>query len=490
MNTLIKKLLWIVLFALLLVLGVVFLAFTSVGNTLVKPYVKEKLEEKIGKPIEVDTFSVGLNHALVNFTIDQEAKVHLVTEHNLLQRTSTYSLSVNDINTLLPQKRSQPIPIAIDGVFNFGDEVTLSAEAKGFGDALTFFYSPQGIQINASKVDIERLLALAGVPVYVKGKVDTQVVLTHTDALKGNFTAKGDHLVTEPSVMQKQIEEPLAMNIAFDASGILNQGKGEAKVSLRSPLADVTLAPFTVDIDHKTFQGEYLVAIPHLEKLQKIIKQKLYGPLVLKGTIEQKEKVFNATAKTTTLGGAIVALLSGEDAHATLTKVPVENIMGLLGQKPLFLGEASGETQYNLKQKSGTADLTIDGFQVKSTQWTQLVTAAIGKDPSRVIFSSTTLHAQMKNNVTTYELHAKGTRSSIDITEGKLDKVNQTNNAQFKFVYEKYTVNGKITGSPNDPQVTLDTSALLKDKLDEKLQQKLDKALGGQVGSLLKGLKF
>jgi hypothetical protein len=164
--------------------------------------------------------------------------------------------------------------------------------------------------------------------------------------------------------------------------------------------------------------------------------------------------------------------------------------MTLLGHKQIFLGEASGKMQYNLKQKSGTADLNIDGFQIKSNQMTQLIAVAIGKDPSRVIFSSSTFHADIKNNITTYELHAKGTRTSIDITEGKLDKTNQTNNATFKFVYEKYTVNGKITGSTDDPKVTLDTSAILKDKIDEKLQEKLDKALGGQVGNLLKGLKF
>jgi len=119
-----------------------------------------------------------------------------------------------------------------------------------------------------------------------------------------------------------------------------------------------------------------------------------------------------------------------------------------------------------------------------------MISMAIGKDPARVIFSSTKFHADIHKNITAYTLHAIGTRSSIDITEGRLNKANNTNTAKFQFVYEKHTVRGKIKGSVNDPKVTIDTTELIKDKIDEKLQKKIDKVFGGEAGEFLKGLSF
>jgi len=107
-----------------------------------------------------------------------------------------------------------------------------------------------------------------------------------------------------------------------------------------------------------------------------------------------------------------------------------------------------------------------------------------------VIFSSAKFHADIKRKTTLYTLHAKGSRSRIDITEGRVNKQNNTHSAKFQFVYEKYTVSGSIKGSIEDPKVSIDTSTLLKNRVDEKLQKKIDKVLGGKAGELLKGLSF
>jgi len=170
--------------------------------------------------------------------------------------------------------------------------------------------------------------------------------------------------------------------------------------------------------------------------------------------------------------------------------VPLENILGLLGHKKDFLGKAFGKGKYDLKQKSGVIDLDIKSFQIKPSPTTNTIKMLIGKDPTRVMFSSTKFHADIKGKITHYTLHAKGSRSNIQITEGRVDKVHNTHTAKLKFVYEKYTVYGEIKGTVGDPKVTIDTSAILKDKIDQKLQNKIEEALGGKAGEFLRGLKF
>ena len=136
----------------------------------------------------------------------------------------------------------------------------------------------------------------------------------------------------------------------------------------------------------------------------------------------------------------------------------------------------------------------VSWTDAQSSSETNMLKKIIGKDPARIIYSTTTVHADIKGDVTTYTLHAKGSHSSIDITEGKIDKGTNKHTAKFKFIYDKYTFTGKIKGSADHPKVMLDPSSLMQGKTGEKIQKNLDKALGEDVGKavggFLKGFKF
>lgn len=326
-------------------------------------------------------------------------------------------------------------------------------------------------------------------PAYVTGSMESQIVLTNHKPREGTFSFKGANLVTQPNVMKKLMGEPLKINTAWDLSGTFKAGKGYGQSTVKTSIGDLSLEKMVYDPEKKAFKSNYTLDIPNLKKWHKVIDQKLYGPLVLKGDWS-KDEVRSVTAETSTLGGKITSTLVEDDLSSTIDNVPLENILGLLGHKKDFLGKAFGKGKYNLKTKSGVVDLNIASFQIKPSPTTNTIKMVIGKDPTRVIFDSTKFHADIKGKITDYTLHAQGTRSSIEITDGRIDKIKNTNTAKFKFIYEKYTVNGKIKGTVDDPKVTIDTSALFKERINEELQGKIEKALGGKAGEFLRGLKF
>ena len=123
--------------------------------------------------------------------------------------------------------------------------------------------------------------------------------------------------------------------------------------------------------------------------------------MVLKGAFF-KEKMLKLTGKTTSLGGKIVYRLHGKELRSTIIAVPLLNILGFLGQKKNFLGKAFGEGTYNIKQKSGVVDLDIRSFQIKPSTLTHTIKMFLGKDPARIIFSSTKFHADIKKKITKY----------------------------------------------------------------------------------------
>ncbi len=413
-------------------------------------------------------------------------------EYDLKQNTlvSEYDILVHDINALIPKaKNGKATPVSAKGSLNLTDRLSISGVTEGLGKKVAFAYDSKTAKVDISELSVEKVLTLIGLPVYVKGTIDSHIDFTNLDPEEGSFSLASSKLVTQPDAMKKLTGEAFTMHAVVESSGTFKEGKGMIHTKVESSVGDITFDNMVYDAQNQTLKSAYTIDIPSLKEVQPLIGQKLYGPLLLKGELA-KDKILQVTGETTSLGGKIDYTLKGDDLTSTISSVPLENILGTLGHKRNFLGSASGKAKYNLKRKSGVVDMDIASFQIKPSDLTNMISMAIGKDPARVIFSSTKFHADIKGDITAYTLHAIGTRSSIDITEGRLNKLNNTNTARFNFVYEDHSVRGKIKGSVNNPKITIDTSALIKDKIDEKVQEKLDKALGEKASEFLKSLPF
>ena len=404
---------------------------------------------------------------------------------------SDYDVVIHDIQRVLPKaKVKKGTVFSAKGLLKFKERLTLSGETKGLGKKVAFRYDSKKAEIDASQVMVEKVLALMGLPVYTKGTMDVKVEFTDLKEKEGTFSLKSTDLVTQPLEMKQWMGKALKTKVMLESSGTFKKTKIDMTIEMKTALGNITLKNMAYDKKRKSVKSAYLIDIPELKKLQPYIDKKLYGPIVLKGVFS-KENNLKLTGYTTTLGGKIDYTLQGKELRSTITAVPLQNILGLLGHKKNFLGQAFGKGSYHLKQKSGVVDLNIRSFQIKPSSLTNTVKMFLGKDPARIIFSSTKFHADIKNKITTYTLLAKGTRSSITIRNGRINKVTNTHNANFTLVYEKYTVHGKIKGSADNPKFTVDTNTILQEQLSNgKLKETLEKVLGGKAGKFLKGLSF
>lgn len=470
----------------------------NIDKGSLKPQAIEKMS-RYHIPVD-NTFTLQSDGKIVNKDLTAVATIHSTLldvtlsalKYDLERKVlgSNYDLLIHDVNVFMPKaKVEKGTAVSAKGAIKFTDKLSISGVTKGLGKKVEFSYDSKTAKVDASELSIEKILVLAGLPMYVKGTIDSQIFLTNLKPEEGTFSLKSTNLVTQPDEMKKLTGEALNINVALESSGTFKEGKGYINTKLKTSLGNIILDNMVYDSQNKTVKSAYTIDIPSLKEVQALIDKKLYGPLVLQGELT-KDKVVNVNGLTTSLGGKISYTLRGDNLLSTISSVPLENILGTLGHKKNFLGQASGKGKYHLKEKSGVVDLDIASFQIKPSSLTSMISMAIGKDPARVIFNSTKFHADIKDKITYYSLHATGSHSSIDITEGRINKTNNTNTAKFKFVYEKYTVHGQIKGTVDNPKVTVDTTALFKDKIDEKMQKKIDKVLGGKAGEFLKGLSF
>ena len=405
-----------------------------------------------------------------------------------------YDVFLPNIGLLMPNNKAVKRGyMSLKGEVKLDKTLLVKGRAKGLGEKLNFSYDGKGVTVDARNLFVEKLLSLSGLPRYVKGKLSSDIKVTNIKTLDGTFSFSSDKLVTQPNVMERLMGKKLTMQLALKSKGKLKAGIAYFDTELQTSMGHLKVDNIVFNTKNSTFKGTYVLDIPALEKTYALTEKKLYGPMVLKGNIAQ-DKGLRVTGSTSSLGGKIDYTLVNDMFNGKIVKVPVENILGLLGHKKLVQGDAYGDIRYNLKKKEGVVDLDIKAFQIKRSSTTDTVKMFIGKDPARIIYTSTQLHADIKGDVTRYTLAAKGSHSSITLSEGVIDKAKDTHSAKFKFVYEKYVVTGSIGGTASHPSIMVDPSSIMDSKAGEKIQKKLDKALGGDmgkaVGGFLKGFKF
>jgi len=442
-----------------------------------------KISNKILKA-EVNLQSSVSDMKLTDFVYD-------ITKKEL---DSTYDIFLPNIGLLIPNNKAiKRGYMRAKGEVHLGDSLVIKGTTKGVGEKLDFMYDSKIAKIEAKGLFIEKLLSLAGLPRYVTGKLASKVEVTNVKTLDGTFSLQSDNLVTQPNAMETLIDKKLKINIAVESKGELKKGKAYLNTTMQTSMGKVTLDKTVVDTKTMYYKSNYKVDIPKLEETYVLTDKIFYGPMVLVGNIAQ-DTILKLTGTTSSLGGNVEYTLIGDTLKGTINKVPVENILAMLGHDKLVGGNAQGVVTYNLKTKVGIADINITSFQIKSSTTTKTVKMFIGKDPARIIYRSTKLHADINGDVTTYNLLAEGTHAKIEITAGKIDKAADTHRARFNFVYDKYSVTGSIGGSVEHPSIIVDPSALMQSKTGEKIQKELDKALGGDmgkaVGGFLKGMKF
>jgi len=404
--------------------------------------------------------------------------------------TSNFDLNVYDIGKLMPQKKGQKkAPVLAKGTVKFDKSLLLDGVASGVAKKLNFHYDSKKAKLDAQALSLDKLWALSALPSYVHGEANVKVDVLEMQKLNGSFSLEAKHLVTNPKAMKKLLDKALKLKFSVDSKGKMKNEKVYANTTIKSNMANIVLKNTVFDTQSKVLKSAYSIDIPDMMKLYVLTDKKLYGKMHLEGTLTQ-DKVTNVWGHTTSLGGKIQYTLQGDVFKSTISGVPVSRIMRMLGIAETILGTASGKVTQNIKTQVGVADIAINGFQIKSSKTTNTVKMFIGKDPARIIFKSTKLHANMKGNITTYTLRAKGTSASLDITQGRLNKKTKANSAKFTFVYETYVIKGKIRGTSDNPKVEIDPSSMINGKVGKEINKGLDKVLKGKMGGFLKGFKF
>ncbi|PTB87741.1 hypothetical protein C9925_01530 [cyanobacterium G8-9] len=275
-------------------------------------------------------------------TLSDVKLTDVVYEIDKKKLVADYDVFLPNIGLLMPNNKAVKRGyMSLKGEVKLDKHIAIKGRAKGLGDKLDFSYDGKSVTVDARDLFVEKLLSLSALPRYVKGKLSSSVNVTNLETLDGTFSFKSDNLVTQPNVMERLIGRKLNMKIALESKGKLKAGIAYLNTDLMTSMGNLKLNNSVVNTKNSKFKSAYVLDIPNLEKTYALTDKKLYGPMVLTGNIVQ-EKELRVTGNTSSLGGKIDYTLIRDVFTSKIVKVPVENILGLLGHKKLVQGDAHG----------------------------------------------------------------------------------------------------------------------------------------------------
>jgi len=175
MNKLLTIILSMLLFVLLTIAGLFLFTFSQTGNEMLKPYVKQELEEAIGMPVEVKKFSLESGKSSLDFVINKQAVVNVVSQYSLWDQSfdGIYQIKADKFS----YEDMQFTKVELKGNFK-GVEEDIYVDGKGTALEGKADYSlniiddvAQKILLNLKGAQFAEVLQLNGHPALAEGKI-------------------------------------------------------------------------------------------------------------------------------------------------------------------------------------------------------------------------------------------------------------------------------------------------------------------------------
>lgn len=427
--------------------GVLFLLFTSSGNTLLLPYINRYLQSSVdGTKITLSKLALKPGSvvavAKINDSIDVTAKgpIDILDQRFNL----TYTLSAQKI-----QSKTVTIEedIRIEGRAK-GDleDMHISGKGSAFNSNINYDLNlinnePRNIKLNIKNASIEEILAVAGQKPYAKGLMTLQIDMPELDPEhpKGNAKLKIDKAVLNTNVFRDEFNISLPRNTTFSAD-LDSAVKGEsitAKGEIRSSLANLKFTDGSYDLKQQDLSLKYHLLVPELAKLKTLLPATLRGKLKVDGQIVHKEGLLSASGVTHSLGGKSTFAYKGDIFQSKLSNVKTERLLHMLGQPNYANGTLSANFKLqSLKDIKGLFDLQTKGAANRA-----VVKKALDIDLGKKFLFNGSASGEIKDQKLFTKAKFKTTMAKIDMP----DIVYDIKSATLRSGYHIYIVDlGKL----------------------------------------------
>lgn len=451
-----------------------FNATTQINNAKINPSEIKRLT-KLDFPN--NSFSLDAKANAKNGVIDYNA---LLASNllNIKKLNGTYNLNNNELkvdtqafiddlsqfNALSGQKLQGNLALDSKAHLIGSNIQNLNADFNLAGGSIKANSNGKTLDLDISKLDLEKLFVITGMPNYANGLINAKGHLNSIDFknLNGNVNLEAKGLLNA-ATLSKILEKKFPNNTSYDLKADINLKNNIANFdsSLKSSLANLTHFKGSFDINKILLNSDFVLDVSDFSKLGFLLDRKLSGKALFNGKLDF-DKGINASIKSENLfEGKLDSTLKNNVLNANLTDVELSNLTKSFDLSDIYQGRASLNVNYNLLSENGQVNLNMKEGRLKQNAITNAIKLITLKDITDDVFHTAKADATIRKELIDFNLNMQAQRSNIQIAKGNFNSKNGALNVPFEAKLDRADFKGVITGTSENPKVKLDTKSVV-----------------------------
>ena len=290
------------------------LLFTSFGNSMLKPIIEAKINEKLPQKISLQTFKLTPSTLNLLIKVDQNSKIEAKGGYSLFKQSFDikYLVDIDDLSKIAPLIGTKlQGPFETDGSVKGGKEkLNIVGKSSVVGSRTTYYvvledFKPKNVKAEIKDAKLAKILYMLSQPVYADADININADMDSLDVdnLEGKIKATMENGHTFPKVLHKEFNLTGA-NVSFKLNADSNIKSSIAKSNLivDSNIAHAKIENAVVDIKKQSFDINYLVDVKKLSNLAPLIGIKLNGPFETDGSVKGDKKRLKVVGKAKVVG--------------------------------------------------------------------------------------------------------------------------------------------------------------------------------------------
>ena len=368
-----KKIAYLVVALALIILCIFGFIFSSFGNKFIASKIEKEALAR-GIDVKFKDFSLGVSTLNLEATVMNAINLKANGDLSLLAQSMNLNIDMNADKAKASElglKKDVALKANVTGKFNdfklvatgtaLGSNINLNANLKD--------YLPKALNLDAKNIELSEISALAQKPNLASGKLDLTSNMQGVD--EKNEPIINAQILASNAVINKEIlKNEFGLNLAKDISfkGGVNAKFANEKVSAKTiiiaPEATLKVNETTYDLASKNLKSDFLLNVPDLALLGKLLGQQLSGSVDANGEITMQENALkNLKAEINGLDGKINANFDSKNLVLNATNIKLKELLALALQPNYADGQINLNANFNgfdeLKKLVGEAKFEI-----------------------------------------------------------------------------------------------------------------------------------
>jgi len=484
-----KIILTITVILVLLISAIYTLLFTSTGNSILKPIIQEKINDKSNLHVEIDQFYLRMDNFKLLLKLSENNTIYSQGYFSLFSQdfSINYNVKMEDltkVQTLSKQKLKGQFftkgtvkgdfkKFKIDGTSTLARSSTrYNANIKNMSVA------DANIYIN--NLNMQLFLKMIGQKNYLRGRTDLHVEITSTFPMNADISLNVKKAIVNTSILEKDFGIKVKQAyFNLNSKAIVKNDLLTAKTDLNTNLFKLNMKKTSLDINTQELKTDYNLHVDSLAKLESILGRKLNGRLDVNGDITKNEHL-SINAYSNIFNGKLKANIKDENLKANFTNLHVKDISQMLGYPEVVDAPLNGTLTFNTKLRKGKLNSSFEGAVLLKSKMTDTVQKFTKTALTKQRFNKGSLVSDINGDIIKSKVKMESKKTKFKSKKFVLDTKKELIDARFNIKIKKYSGDIIVTKNIKKPKVQIDFASFLdnpktKKKINREINRILDK---------------